>query len=106
MGNYINKLPNGTMLGPEKSGDLAAFCDEELAELPQFEHIPAGLVLVCIVDTGPWEAALVADTKKTWDRVNNSKAHGDKRPVRFFLIKREWVRQMADKALDSDKEAT
>jgi hypothetical protein len=104
MGNYLKKKPNGEPLEHEKSPDLAAFCDEELSELPAFDTIPHGLILICVVDNGGWEAALVADTEYQYNRVKESANEGDTRPVRFFLMKREWVRQMADKPLESDKE--
>lgn len=98
--NYLKKKPNGELLGNEKSPDLAAFCDEELTELPEFEHIPEGLILISVVNNGPFEAALVVDNRFDYDRV---KAGSDGRTVRFFLIKREWVEQMAEKPLESDE---
>lgn len=102
MGNYIEKKPDGEKLGPEKSSVLAAFCDEELQDLPRFELIPEGLILVSVVDNGNFEAALVCDTEYDLNRVKHSIKIGDTRPVRFFLVKREWVRQMTDRPLESD----
>lgn len=106
MGNYLNRKPNGLPLGFEKASDIIAFCDEEISEVPEFDLIPHGLVLICVVDNGAFEAALVADTRHEVDVVKKSIASGDDRPMRFFLVKREWVRQMADKPLASDKEDT
>lgn len=103
MGNYLKKKPNGEPLENEKSPDIAAFCDEELKELPAFETIPHGLVLVSVVDNGPFEAALVCDTEYDLNRVKRSIESGDPRPVRFFLVKREWARQMAEHPLESDQ---
>lgn len=103
MGNYLNQKPNGDQLSPEKSPDLAAFCDEEVKELPAFELIPHGLILIACVDNGPFEAALVCDNDYDYGRVKRSLSNpDDQRLVRFFLIKREWVRQMAEYELESD----
>lgn len=103
MGNYLNQKPNGDPLPQEKSPDLAAFCDEEVKELPAFDLIPHGLVLVVCVDNGAFEAALVCDNEHDYGRVKRSTVNpSDGRPVRFFLIKREWVRQMAEYELESD----
>jgi hypothetical protein len=102
MGNYLKKKPNGEPLAHEKSPDLAAFCDEELTELPAFETIPEGLILIACVENATWEAAMVVDNEYDYNRVKRMPKIGDDRPVRFFLIKREWVRQMAEKPLESD----
>jgi hypothetical protein len=103
--NYIKKRPNGEPLGNEKSPDLAAFCDEELTELPPFNLIPEGLILISVVDNGTFEAALVCDNEFDYSRVQRAQSSGeDPRPVRFFLVKREWVRQMAEHPLVSDQE--
>jgi hypothetical protein len=102
---YLKKKPNGEPLENEKSSFLIALCDEELHEPPMFELIPEGLVLVSVVDNGGFEAALVCDNEFDYGRVYRSWQEGeDPRPVRFFLIKREWARQMADKPLVSDEE--
>lgn len=100
MSNYLKTKPNGDLLENEKSPDLAAFCDEELHELPQFETIPAGLILIACVDNGGFEAAMVVDNEYDYSRINKAIQRGDPRPVRFFLIKREWVAQMAEKPLE------
>lgn len=102
--NYLKKKPNGEPLGNEKSPDLAAFCDEELKEIPPFYLIPEGLVLISVVNNGSFEAALVVDNEFDYSRVVGAINDGDPRPVRFFLIKREWVRQMAEHPLQSDEE--
>ncbi len=103
MGNYLKKKPNGELLEKEKSPDLAAFCDEECSELPPFDTIPEGLVLIAVADNGHFEAALVVDNEYDYKRVHKAwVSSSDPRPVRFFLVKREWVRQMAEKPLESD----
>jgi hypothetical protein len=103
--NYLKKKPNGEPLGNEKSPDLAAFCDEELTTPPPFYLIPEGLILISVVDNGSFEAALVCDNEFDYARVIQTLNSGeDPRPVRFFLIKREWVRQMAEHPLQSDQE--
>lgn len=102
---YLKKKPNGEPLENEKSSFLIGLADEELHEPPPFYLIPEGLVLVSVADNGGFEAALVCDNQFDYVRVVkawNSKE--DDRPVRFFLIKREWARQMAGKPLISDQE--
>jgi hypothetical protein len=106
---FLKKKPNGEPLDNEKSPFLAAICDEELKEPPQLELVPHGLILVAVVDnvglSGKFEAALVVDNKFDHGRVYRNFTSGeDPRPVRFFLVKREWVRQMTDKPLVSDQE--
>lgn len=106
MSNYLNRKPNGEPLPYEKSPDLAGLCDEELKELPEFDAIPDSLILIAVVSNGGFEAAMVCDMRKEWERVKHGIANpADTRPLRLFLIKREWVRQMADKPLRSDMEA-
>lgn len=100
--NYINKLPNGTPLGNEKGFHIASFCDEELTELPELNLVPEGLVLVCVVDNGAFEAAMICDNEYDWNRVKTAIDKGDQRPTRFFLLKKEWTRQMAEFPLESD----
>jgi hypothetical protein len=104
IGNYLKHQPDGTTLfGPhDKSAYLAGLCDEKPDELPEFSLIPEGLVLVCVVDNGPFEAALVCDNEHDYGRVQRGLRAEDPRPVQFFLIKREWVRQMAENELESD----
>lgn len=102
---YLKKKPNGVLLENEKSPFLVALCDEELHEPPMFNLIPEGLVLVSVVDNGGFEAALICDNEFDYGRVVRSwDSKEDERPVRFFLIKREWARQMADRPLISDQE--
>jgi hypothetical protein len=110
--NYLKTTPKGEPLGHDISSVLASFCDEELPDFPQFNHIPTGLILLCVVTNQNkynsqeplFEAALICDTEEEWERVNQSICNGDKRPIRYFLVKREWVRQMTDKPLASDQE--
>jgi hypothetical protein len=102
MGNYLKKFPNGKLLDNEKSSVVASFCDEELKDLPEFNLIPEGLLFISVVDNGGFEAALVVDNQHDYDRVKRALNIGDERPTRYFLVKREWVRQMADKPLESD----
>jgi hypothetical protein len=102
MSTYLKKKPNGELLGNEKSPDIAAFCDEELKELPPWETIPSGLILIAVANNGSFEAALVVDNGKDYQRVKSALEANDPRPTKFFLVKREWVRQMAEKPLESD----
>lgn len=96
-------------LGPEKCSIVASFCDEELEELPEFNFIPEGQILICVAENTsqidgqePYETALICDTKFDWQRVKSAMPE-DPRLQRFFLMKREWVRQMAGKPLESDR---
>jgi hypothetical protein len=115
--NFLKYMPSdwGTPneerveLGPEKSSVVASFCDEELDELPEFNLIPEGLILICVVENSseidgqePYETAMICDTHFDWQRVKSAMP-GDPRPQRFFLMKRDWVRQMARKPLESDQ---
>lgn len=112
-GNYIVKDTDGkTKLGYEKSGVIASICDEQTEVLPKFELIPHGLILVCVAfnkrngedpEDHDFEAAIICDTKTAWRRVNKRIQGGaEKRPLQFFLVKREFVRQMAAHHLESD----
>lgn len=106
MGNYINKKPDGNPIGYEKVTYLASIADEELPSIPEFSLIPDGLVLVSVVDNGGWDAALICDTEYDALRVKRGVDTGhDTREQHYFLIKREWVRQMADKPLESERGA-
>jgi hypothetical protein len=100
--NWLKKMPNGSMMPNEKSSVVASFCDEELQDLPPFNLIPVGLVLIAIVDNGSFEAALIVDNEHDYERVRLSWTgeNKDPRPVRLFLLKREWVNQMAERPLE------
>jgi hypothetical protein len=107
VGNYINKLPDGTgLLARGKSDAIATVATKELLALPyRFGDVPLGQVLVCVVDNGPFsfEAALVCDTERDWRRVHYSNTRSlSPRPTRYFIIDRDDARQMADEPLDSE----
>jgi hypothetical protein len=91
--NWLKKMPNGSMMPNEKSSVVASFCDEELQDLPPFNLIPVGLVLIAIVDN-----------EHDYERVRLSWTgeNKDPRPVRLFLLKREWVNQMAERPLEGE----
>jgi len=105
MGNYCNKLPDGTELhGRGKAEALAQIpWARELNHLPTVASLPSDKVLVVVVDNGPFsfEAALVCDTEKARNRVERAKQMGDKRVTRFFLLNRSDVEKMADQPLEA-----
>jgi hypothetical protein len=102
---YLKWKPSGDLLENEKSSYIASLCDEEVVGPPALELIPEGMVLIAVVDNGEFEAALVCDNEHDHGRVTkNWNAGQDPRPQRFFLLKRDWARQMSDGPFISDQE--
>jgi hypothetical protein len=102
---YLKRKPNGDPLENEKSSYIASICDEEVSGPPALELIPEGMVLVAIVDNGGFEAALVCDNEHDHSRVTKNWVRGeDPRPQRFFIVKRDWAKQMTDDPFISDSE--
>lgn len=106
MGNYINKLPDGTRLGLLKLRQIEALpsATKIIGECPKsFRDIPEDKVFVAVVWNPPWDAAIICDTEGEFDYVMDSPKHGDNRPTTYFLIDRGDVQKMADYPLDSDQ---
>ena len=101
---FLTKTPKGEPLGDEKSGYLASLCDHEEPKLPDFYTIPAGLILISVAynEDKDMESAMVCDNEEDYNHVKINIEEGDKRPYHFFLIKHEWVRQMANRPLRSE----
>ncbi len=110
--NYIKYDGNGrdkeNELGEDKSSVLAAIADEFPEELPKFELIPHGLILVVVAfnkrkgddpDDPDFEAAIICDTRTAWRRVKKD-IERDQRPLHYFLVKHEFVEKMAARPLE------
>jgi hypothetical protein len=105
MGNYINKLPDGTSLDFRgKADEIAKIAVAELPSLPaSLDKVMRDNVLVCVVDNGPmsFEAAMVCDTEHDRRRIERSNSYNP-RPTRYFLIDRDDARKIADMPLESE----
>ena len=105
MGNYINKLPTGEPLDAYgKSKAIARLPDvRELLEPPQqLDQVPEGFVFVAVVVNHPWEAALICDTESEIAYIQAGYRR-DRRETRYFYVKRDDVRKMADQQLESEQ---
>lgn len=62
-----------------------------VSDPPEWEDIPEGMMVVCVVDNGPFEAAHVSYTKREYSRV----LHPDSRPRTWLLVPVSFVREHA-----------
>jgi len=81
MGRYIQ----GPVLG--KSEYLMEKFDAmEIPKPINFQKVPDSMALICVISNGPFEAAGYCDDEREFIAFSSS---DDKRPRRWFLIKKE-----------------
>jgi len=93
MGDYINRTPSGP-LGYRKAQAILNDCDAiRIARPSSFADVPDGYALICVVDNGPFEAAVLIKDEREFSEFTRG---DDGRPKVWIVMDKALAIELAD----------